>query len=432
MKFCTKCNKKFDDNSKFCDECGAPLADCEVIFCTNCGCQCTTLDTFCKKCGTPLKGGAAVQPTAQKEVQPDIKNDIQTPSSPSPVQSQVNRVPSKQASVPSQVNNEQPRMQNQVNHEPYNANIPPKKNNNAILVAIIGVLVIIFAVIVVILAKFGLLPTPGSTKQDNTVSSEQTQSSENNAENSKNTLSLKEYQEYYDNADDTFGKYIISSSQKGELKSYKDSLADAISSNNLENCQYNYEKLTGLEETLKDDSESKIDSLVTSIQKYEKKSKCKKTKNGTEYKKNKELAKNALDKEDYVNANTYYKACLDALKKAASKKTTQQTSSSSSSSNSGKNDSWYQNGIKDDTTYNKVFLNYLDPAEVSRFSFEEKRYYMNTLFASYGYRFGNSTIQRYFENQNWYSPDYSIPVGNQEAIKNKFDGMCMYNYNLLK
>lgn len=271
MKFCTKCNKKFDDNSKFCDECGAPLADCEVIFCTNCGCQCTTLDTFCKKCGTPLKSGAAVQPTAQKEVQPDIKNDIQTPSSTSPVQSQVNRVPSKQASVPSQVNNEQPRMQNQVNHEPYNANIPPKKNNNAILVAIIGVLVIIFAVIVVILAKFGLLPTPGSTKQDNTVSSEQTQSSENNAENSKNTLSLKEYQEYYDNTDDTFGKYIISSSQKGELKSYKDSLADAISSNNLENCQYNYEKLTGLEETLKDDSESKIDSLVTSIQKYEKK-----------------------------------------------------------------------------------------------------------------------------------------------------------------
>ena len=57
---------------------------------------------------------------------------------------------------------------------------------------------------------------------------------------------------------------------------------------------------------------------------------------------------------------------------------------------------------------------------------------MNTLFASYGYRFNNSTIQRYYENQNWYSPDYSISAGNQDAIKKKFDGMCMYNYNLLK
>ena len=424
MKYCTKCNKKFDDNSKFCDECGSQLVNCEIIFCTNCGCQCTTLDTFCKKCGTPLKGGTAEQPTAQKEVQSDIKNDIQTPSSPSPVQSQVNRVPSNQTDVQNHVNNE---------HPPVYEDIPPKKNNNAILVAIIGVLAILFAVIVIILIKFGLFPTPNSTKENNNVSSEQTQNVESaKEENSKKVLTLDEYQNYYDNADDNFNKYIISSSQKGELKSYKDSLADAISSKNLDNCQYNYEKLTELEKTLKDDSESKIESLVTKIQKYEKKSKCAKTKKSTEYKKNKELAKNALDKDDYLNANTYYKACLDALKKAASKKTTQQTSSSSSSSNSGKNDSWYENGIKDDSTYNKVYLNYLDPAEVSRFSAEEKRYYMNTLFASYGYRFNNSTIQRYYENQNWYSPDYSISAGNQDAIKKKFDGMCMYNYNLLK
>ena len=57
---------------------------------------------------------------------------------------------------------------------------------------------------------------------------------------------------------------------------------------------------------------------------------------------------------------------------------------------------------------------------------------MNTLFAAYGYRFSNNTIQAFFNRQSWYSPDYSISVGNQDAVKNKFDDMCMYNYNLLK
>lgn len=400
MKLCTKCNKKFDSDSNFCDECGSQLIDFEIKYCSKCGAQCTSLDAFCKKCSNPLSGK---QPPVQNQIKPQVQARPQS--------------------------NIQPKKQTQT----------LQKSNNALLGAIIGVLAVILIVIIFIVVKLDLFPGSKSDTPDKFISSEQPEkynsvipeNSENSDDTTDNSSDLSFFQDYYDSINDVFSKLIVSSSKKGELKSYKNSLKDAIEDNNADNCQYNYDKLIDLEKSLKDSSKSEIKKLTDKIKKYEKKDKCKKTKNGTEYKKNKELAQNALSNGDYVNANTYYKACFDALEKASKKKNTA-PSSSASTSTAKKDDSWYENGIQDNDTFNRVYLYYLDPDEVSRFSSEEKRYYMNTLFAAYGYRFSNNTIQAFFNRQSWYSPDYNISVGNQDAVKNKFDDMCMYNYNLLK
>lgn len=64
MKLCTKCNKKFDSDSNFCDECGSQLIDFEIKYCPKCGAQCTSLDAFCKKCSNPL---SVKQPPVQNQ-----------------------------------------------------------------------------------------------------------------------------------------------------------------------------------------------------------------------------------------------------------------------------------------------------------------------------------------------------------------------------
>lgn len=273
MKLCTKCNKKFDDNSNFCDECGGQLVDFEIKYCSKCGCQCTSLDTFCKNCGNPLSGkNSTTIGTSETISQNQSSTQTETPPQAKPVtqptvQPQIKPIPSHN--------------KNNFEHSDINDNVATNKNNNALLVAIIGVLAILLAVIIIIFVKLDLFPSFKSVTSDKDISSEQTQndnrSGSENKDNSENTtddaLDLSSYQNYYDNIDDVFNKLIISSSQKGELKSYKNSLNDAIKSNNQDNCQYNYDKLLDLEKTLKEDSKSEIKKLTDKIKKYEKKEK---------------------------------------------------------------------------------------------------------------------------------------------------------------
>ncbi len=378
MKICKKCGTQFPDNMSFCSKCGGPLTNYGDVYCSKCGAKNTSMDSFCKNCGSPLGGG---QPSPNKQYS-SIPNNGNGGGYPAPSGS---------------------------------------GNKNIVLIVVVIILAVVLAVIVGSLVSFK------SSKQ--TLSDKAGVESQDGSGDatSGDTLSLSEYQSYYDGIDDSFGGFIVSSSKKGELKTYKQSLEDALKNKNLENCKYNYDQLNDLKDSIESDSKDKINSLKNKINKYEKKSKCKKAKKGTEYKKNKKLAQAAADKGDYVDAKTYYEACLDTLKKASKKKAKTVSSGRTLSGN----DTWYQTGASDSDTYNAVYYNYLDANYVAGFSAEQKRYYMNTLFAAYGYRFNNSTIQSFFDHQSWYTPDYSIGVGDQTSIRSKFDDICSYNYSLL-
>jgi TM2 domain-containing membrane protein YozV len=49
---CTSCGKEIEDNSKFCDKCGQPVA--ASIFCSNCGTQNRAGAVVCSKCGARM------------------------------------------------------------------------------------------------------------------------------------------------------------------------------------------------------------------------------------------------------------------------------------------------------------------------------------------------------------------------------------------
>ena len=52
MAICPDCKKQVQDDSAFCDSCGAKIS--ETVFCTNCGEKISTTLTECPKCGTSL------------------------------------------------------------------------------------------------------------------------------------------------------------------------------------------------------------------------------------------------------------------------------------------------------------------------------------------------------------------------------------------
>ena len=53
MKICPNCHHEFEDNVKFCKDCGTPLV--EQLVCPKCGEPITVNDTFCGNCGQQLK-----------------------------------------------------------------------------------------------------------------------------------------------------------------------------------------------------------------------------------------------------------------------------------------------------------------------------------------------------------------------------------------
>jgi len=66
MQTCEKCNANFDENVKFCPECGSKVY--EKVFCHNCGEKTSSEFDFCQKCGEPLKVEVLEEENSQAEV----------------------------------------------------------------------------------------------------------------------------------------------------------------------------------------------------------------------------------------------------------------------------------------------------------------------------------------------------------------------------
>lgn len=74
MKICPKCHHEFEDNVKFCKDCGAPLVD--QLTCPNCGEPITVNDTFCGNCGTQLQEKKEMVDAVNKEKKPLDSSNI--------------------------------------------------------------------------------------------------------------------------------------------------------------------------------------------------------------------------------------------------------------------------------------------------------------------------------------------------------------------
>ena len=61
MKICPKCHHEFEDNVKFCKNCGTPLV--EQLTCPHCGEPISKEDTFCGACGQQLQEKKVVPQT---------------------------------------------------------------------------------------------------------------------------------------------------------------------------------------------------------------------------------------------------------------------------------------------------------------------------------------------------------------------------------
>ncbi len=64
MLTCPKCNKKYDDEFRFCNECGTDLIATAV--CANCGLEVSAEYAFCEKCGSPLSSDPASKDVSNK------------------------------------------------------------------------------------------------------------------------------------------------------------------------------------------------------------------------------------------------------------------------------------------------------------------------------------------------------------------------------
>ena len=233
---------------------------------------------------------------------------------------------------------------------------------------------------------------------------------------------LSIYQKYYDSINETFDKLIISGSDSGEFSAYLQGLATALSDKNASSCKFNYDKLVELEEKLKTTSENTIKNLKKKIKNLKKKSASKKTKSSVNYIQLETKAEVAYESSDFKTAQKLYNKCISKLNKGIKKaKKTRKT-----------DDSLYKNTGYDNYTYDYVCNYWMESSDVRGLSSETKRYYINTLFAAYGYRFSNDTIQSFYNRQSWYSPDFSIPMGDQSRVQQYFSSTARHNMALLK
>lgn len=62
MMFCEKCGRKLEDGAKFCEGCGAPVAEPvpAIRLCAGCGAQLEPGTKFCMKCGLAVGAPALV------------------------------------------------------------------------------------------------------------------------------------------------------------------------------------------------------------------------------------------------------------------------------------------------------------------------------------------------------------------------------------
>ena len=306
-----------------------------------------------------------------------------------------------------------------------------KKNGLIIAIIILSLLVVVGGMLAVILFI--------NNESRDSKQSQMTESSIDDAQSEKDgqedldgeskeidgNADLTNYQKYYDSVNATFDKLIIAGSDSGEFSAYLQGLATALSDKNASSCKFNYDKLVELEEKLKTTSENTIKNLKKKIKNLKKKSASKKTKSSVNYIQLETKAEVAYESSDFKTAQKLYNECISKLnkgiKKAKKNKKTRKT-----------DDSLYMNTGYDNYTYDYVCNYWMESSDVRGLSSETKRYYINTLFAAYGYRFSNDTIQSFYNRQSWYSPDFSIPMGDQSRVQQYFSSTARHNMALLK
>ncbi len=412
--------------------------------CPNCGAEYSDEFEFCVECGSTLQ---TAQPTPIAGQQP---NDTQTQNT-----GQIPNMAAQQGytQMPNagaqQGYTQMPNAGAQQGYtqmpnmgQPYmNTPTQEKKGNRGLIAAIIilGVLAVGGAVLAIILLTKGPdePAQPAATEQAGdpqaaaTVAPEATE--EPQATDSKDQqpidngggADLSTYQTYFDSVNDTFGKLILSGEQSGEFTAYLGGLGDALSAKDASACETNYNKLEELKGRLEDSSAEVVEKLQNKVKKLEKKAGAKKVKNSVAYIQARTRAETAYESSDYKSAQKQYKTCVKKLNagiKKAKKKKKKKV-----------NDKFYRNPWKDGETWYDLTMFKLEDSDVSVLSSEKKRYWRNTIYAYYGYRFASSdVIQAFFAYQDWYSPDMSVEPGDQGAIERKFGSVAKYNLKKLK
>ncbi len=92
----------------------------------------------------------------------------------------------------------------------------------------------------------------------------------------------------------------------------------------------------------------------------------------------------------------------------------------------------YGPGDRDNYTYDMLINSKLSKSDVEGLSSSQKQYYINTIYAYYGYRFKNEKIQSYFENQDWYVADITFAVGDDSGVSSAMNSNAKHNMKLLR
>ncbi|MBR1740776.1 MAG: YARHG domain-containing protein [Lachnospiraceae bacterium] len=201
------------------------------------------------------------------------------------------------------------------------------------------------------------------------------------------------YQVYYDGMEKRFRKYIVDTAEASRIDMYSNMLKDALTQKDAAMCSAVKKNLDKLERKLLKSSKKKTAEIKKQLSSWEKKDSSAETKKSTGYQKAKSRAKRLEKKGMFADARSQYLECIKMLKDAkaaASKKLANRSTE------------YYKPVWKDDDTC-ELLSNYnLSKSDVARLSYEEIRYYVNTIFAVAGYKFKSKEIQEFFEYQSWY------------------------------
>ena len=375
--------------------------------CPNCGAEFDDSYGFCSTCGTALQSVAPLQTPPPQGPAPGMNTGM--------------------------LPNVNPNMMPQQ---------PQKKSSTGLIIALIIILVVLLiggGVLAFLLLNKGddapaapqQVQTEQPKKEETPVATEEPNIGEttDDQKTEDQSVDLSEYQTYYDATGTTFGQLLMNDTETGEYTAYLQGLATALSENNESACKFNYEKLFELETRLKASSASTIQKLISKTKAYKKKKDAKKAKSSVSFIQAETKAEMANKSFDFKTAKTYYDKCIRILKKGIAKAKKEKKKKKRTKST---NDSLYRNTSYDSYTYDYVCNTWFGNSDVRGLSSETRRYYINTLFAAYGYRFNNSTIQSFFDRQAWYTPDYTVAVGDQNTIVSWFSETARHNYNMLR
>lgn len=254
---------------------------------------------------------------------------------------------------------------------------------------------------------------------------------------------MQTYRDYYNTVSEAFNKFIKSSAEDATFKTYRESFDKALKENNYKDSKYYYTKIYSLAIQLRDQSAQEIQTIKDDLAAKEKTETGKEALKQAEYKKNKNLGESERVAGNYAQSKIYFKSCIDTIAEVKAKRVEEKKKEKEEKKKQKEeerrraetqkliNDSISYRPETDNFTYDYLTSYYLTSGEVAGLTSEQRRYYVNTIYAAYGYRFSNSIIQNFFDYQSWYTPDYGIAVGDQNAVKRYFNSVAKANIKML-